>query len=378
MVALLSGLFLFNQTVLPRELSPIIESFIVPWNTIAIAAIYLALINQDLQNKKSLKNFGILSGALIWIRPVDFLAIVPYLVVLHYTNREKLNLKKIINDINKIITGASLMLIPLGVVNYAIHTNIFGGGYISLSSNIGVSFHNIVERFYWIFINGEAIWNDGPAIISVFPLVVFMFPLAIWLALFNAKKFAAPMALVVSNILIYLSYNDFSPHNVFRFNLIHYISWCFPVIICFGLLALLEALKARRYIAILMLVSTVALITRIHEVVVPISVVSDIKDSKIKLNLHSKVKIDGVDLIGYSDADWMRLTTTDFQLYVDGVKIDVFNGYKVSPIESGVRVIFNKPVAARIISIDVTSLLVDKSREFGDVRPVVFLYKIGI
>jgi hypothetical protein len=110
----------------------------------------------------------------------------------------------------------------------------------------------------------------------------------------------------------------------------------------------------------------------------PISAISEIKNSKIKLNLHTKSKIDGVDLIGYSYTDWMKLTTTDFHLKVDGVKIEVFNGYKVSPVEGGIRVIFNKPIVAKTIYIDATTLAIDDSGVLRDVKPLVFFYKIGI
>jgi hypothetical protein len=376
-VSLIAGLFLFVQTSLIGKVSPVIEAYIFPWNTVIISAAYLYLILLTREIKDNAIKIGLVCGLIIFVRAVDILPVVPFIIIGLILQKFYLNLGAFVKTLLKIFFSSLVFIIPLTLFNYILHGNVYGGAYTNLSINYGLGFDNLIDRFYWVFISPEAVWNDGPGVFKVFPYLLIIIPFFLIAVFSEHKKYLQPSVLIFFSLLLYLSYNDFSPHNVLRFRVIHYISWTIPVLLCIGLIGLMSTLKTKAFGKISLSFVFIVGIASTDQIVVGQNGAQVTRDGdRYVVRFNTPADIDGLDLIGDFDGNWMNLTTSDLEMRVDGKLFHVFNGYKATPTINGVRIIFNKNINPKEISFVVIKIISPLLDQDIKVIPVNYIYKL--
>jgi hypothetical protein len=371
--SLLAGLFIFKKALNIEEISPVIESFIIPWNTVVISAAYLAIISYSEIIKKNTLVIGLICGLVISVRMIDFIPLAFFLVTKLLYENDDLKIKLLL--IFKIFLASLNIIIPFLIINKIIHGNIVGGSYVELSNNIGLGFDNLINRFYWIAINSKEVWNDGNSLIEIFPFLILAPFALIYLAYTDYKKYLPLIILILVSFLMYLSYNDFSPHNIFRFKLVHYISWMIPILFLMSLVGFFEIINQKKYRLLILIGLIIFSLSKLNINISPnLSNEIIINKNNIEIKFSSESKINGIDLKGIFINDWMKLTTTDIKMNVNGRDLHVFSGYKLTPTNTGIRIIFNKNIKVYNLKFSIESISGTDLKNSITVMPVYFLY----
>lgn len=377
--AILIGSLLFPLTIEypanPMSV-PVLLQFTVPWNTIAVSAYYMAAL-LALQRSRSTPSrspdiiLGSLSILVLFTRPSDLLPLMVLGFAYLFTRiRQKDGWKNIVAGI---LAGSSVLSIFLVLM-----LAIYGGletPYSSLSNNIGLGFSNLPERFYAIYVDATPTWGENISIFSMQPWLYLAVPAAIiWFAIGGREALVTGL-MVLTSAIVYLSYNDFAPLNVFRFQLLHYITWALPVIsaagVC-GIWAITRRPELRWISLILVAASVLVAAYRVNPQALPVdssSVSIGESGTIVSLDLGSQRNLDAIDIVGATYTDWMTLTSNNFPLSVDDEILSVFDDYRIIPYNGGVRVIFNREISGQLFSLTVSDPLVLPSQP-GEVSVV--------
>jgi hypothetical protein len=94
--------------------------------------------------------------------------------------------------------------------------------------NIGFFSLPVTHKLYALLVDGEVFFGEyGTALLWRYPWLFLAVPGVVWWVRRDGIGAAACLATLVLNWGLYFSYNDFMPSAVYRFSLIHYISWGF-------------------------------------------------------------------------------------------------------------------------------------------------------
>lgn len=96
--------------------------------------------------------------------------------------------------------------------------------------HLGFFGYPISYKLYWIFVDGLPLFGEAePALLWRYPWM-FLLPVgAMWWVKRDGMNGVAALGTVVLNAGAYLNYNDFTPAGIYRFTLIHYLTWWFPL-----------------------------------------------------------------------------------------------------------------------------------------------------
>lgn len=375
-LSIVLALFATNFLLRTQAIPSIIEQFIIPWNTTPVAACYMILLYllSDRSTRPHHAALGIIVGLVFWFRPIDALPAILVVGVMATSYLRNRNYSIFLKSALRFLIGILTAIAPLTLLNLAIYGSSILGAYGSTSTSIGLSFYNIPERFFWIFADPSSVWNEGSGILDAYPWLYILLPFFLFAFLHQIKNIWPAFLLCISSLIIYLSYNDFSPHNVFRFHLIHYIAWMFPLFCGLGLYGIIQFVKTPEKYFIVVLAVWVGWVSG-TQAVIPIQVSNlAIKEGYFSITLPSNSNVSGVDVFGVISDDWMRTSTSDLRLEIDGRKLTPFNGYKVTPIKSGIRVIFNQKVYGQLINFQIPLQTFSIDYESASASPVYFLF----
>lgn len=205
-------------------------TMVVPWNTILtqtslIAGVWVVLTKKDALGVLWL---SLLAAVTVLARPIDALAFAPMLVFA--TWRIPAWRRRLVWG----LAGASLIAVTVGatiVLNFAI----FGHARtpydeVSLRS-IGFFGYPISYKLYWLLVDGRPLFGETePGLLLRFPWLMLGIPGVLF---FIEKERSAGVAVVLAIALnggLYLNYNDLLPSDIYRFTLIHYLTWFFPLL----------------------------------------------------------------------------------------------------------------------------------------------------
>jgi hypothetical protein len=86
-------------------------------------------------------------------------------------------------------------------------------------------------KLYWLFVDGGPLFREtDPALLWRYPWLAFAIAgAAFWV---KRERWAgvAGLAALGLNWLLYVNYNDLLPSDIYRFTLIHYLAWGFPLL----------------------------------------------------------------------------------------------------------------------------------------------------
>lgn len=208
-------------------------TLVVPWNTIPtqaalLAAVWLLLTRRDGAGVLLLSG---LAAATYWIRPGDAAFFAPLLVwsVLRLpTWRER---------VTRGVSGLALVAVSVaafGLLNLRLFGT-WGSPYEAVTwETVGFLSYPVSLMAYWLLVDGTAFFGEeGTALLFRYPWL-FALPAAAWWFVRTARGDAvAVLATVAAGWGFYTCYNDFVPSGIFRYSLIHYLTWSFPLL--FGL-----------------------------------------------------------------------------------------------------------------------------------------------
>ena len=381
-------LVLFGTLLIPISVEagglgsfPVMRQFVIPWNTIPVAAAYLWIIHllqtMETRPQTSLAAdlcLGMLAAFVLVTRPVDM---VPLVLAGAYYLWIRVRKTKPALHIGMATIGAVIIIGFVYLLMLLIHGGI-STPYSENSTGIGLGFGNLLERFYAIFISSAATWGEPLSVFTLQPWLFVLAPLAFCWAVLAPRAALLPVSLVFASCLVYLSYNDFAPHNVFRFMLVHYLVWMLPVLSAAGICGGLLLLRQKRWITIGLVAVALPILLSSYRVqprvVAPAEVVMEQAGSLpvYTLKFSGRRDIDAIDFVGSSPKDWMQLTLTQFDFTVDGQPMKVFADYRTVSIPGGVRVILNRDVDAQTIRLGLTDQVISPPTTTAGIRPVRF------
>jgi hypothetical protein len=367
------------KTPLPSDF-PIWSQFVVPWNTVPIAAIYMCIfcLMRDLGSVGGTGRdltLGALGASTLAFRPTDALALLPaggvYLWHRLRGGRPGLHL-------GAALAGALAVLIPAVVLTRAIHGGLTTP-YLEEARRIGMSLSDIHERAYAILFSSAVTFGEvDTALLELQPWLYVLFPLAMLWAARDVRRGFLPVLTAIVSLLVYLSFNDFWPFNFLRFFLIHYVVWLLPIVTASGIAGGLLLVRERRWKSGV-LVAGAILIGACHRVeprvLRPDAVRIDAEgpeSTKYSLFFNGTHDLDAIDLVGASSPNAINLTVLRIKVLVDGEPLDLFSGYRMIQLNGGVRMIFNRHVSARHVEFDLGADLGRHPRSADLVKPVRF------
>jgi hypothetical protein len=338
--------------------------FVMPWNTIPIAAIFMCLLCmvRDLRPDDSFwKDFltGVLVGAVVAIKPAELLPLsiigAGWLIITLRT------CERAWRRLGAAAAGTLIVGAPVLALSFRIHGGI-SSPYTRVVDSIGMQFGDFGERATNIFLDAGPSYGDAhSALIQVLPWFPLLAPLALVGAVLRPRMLLAPVALCVAEMFVYLAYNDFSPLNFLHFHLIHYLVWTFPVIAAAGMAT---ALSARHYPKQLVACGVAVAIgcgiasLRVTPKLVPNAGVewrSDAKGRHFDIRFAAPVSLDTIDFVP-SVADKGSRQRHPAAIEVDGKAQAFYRDYRIIDLPDRTRVIFQHPLHATRVSLTVSGI----------------------
>ncbi len=202
-------------------------TWVIPWNTLPVQAAFLAGLWLVLarRDRTALLALAGLGAATYLVRPSDAACFGPLLV---YATLRLPSWRE------RIVGGAAGLLIVASAVAAvaAVNLSVFGDWrtpYERMSvTNIGFLAYPYSYKLYWTFVDGETFFGEyGAALLFRYPWLFALVPGLVWLVRREGAAGAVAAGAVLLNVGLYVAYNDFLPSGLFRFSLVHYVSWAF-------------------------------------------------------------------------------------------------------------------------------------------------------
>ncbi|ACB73538.1 hypothetical protein [Opitutus terrae] len=208
----------------------IVYTQIVPWNTLATQAallvgVWLAIAQTGPRRLWTLA--GLASSSYL-VRPIDAVAFTPLLVfaVMRLDDwRARLT--------HGIGGGAviAMAVIGAGLINHGVFDAWRSPYEVVSAQAVGFFSYPISYKLYWLFVDGGTFFGEvEPALLFRYPWLVLALPGVIFWVRREGLAGAAGAAALGLNWLFYVNYNDLLPSDVYRFTLIHYLAWGFPLL----------------------------------------------------------------------------------------------------------------------------------------------------
>ncbi len=212
------------------------DSVVVPWNTLATQLTMLAGVWVVVRDEPGGGAGGF--GRRVWmlaglaagtylVRPVDVVAFGPLLAWAVWrvpTWRERVICG----------SGATALVMAAWAVVGVLNLRIFGTWrtpYEAASmETVGFFGYPVSYKFFWLFLEGMPLFGEvEPGLLWRYPWLWFAGPAAVWWVRREGAAGAAAVGAVAANAFVYLNYNDLTPAGIYRFTLIHYFAWWFPL-----------------------------------------------------------------------------------------------------------------------------------------------------
>jgi hypothetical protein len=208
-------------------------TLVVPWNTIPtqltlLAGVLILLTGSDGRRVVWLAGLAALTYL---IRPVDAVCFTPMLVwsVLRLSTwRERLTC----GAAGVAVVFAAVLVV--GLVNLAVFGN-WKSRYEQISLEVvGFGSYPALWQWFWLMVDGGSFFGEADtALLFRYPWVLLFLPGVLWWVRREGISAVIVMLSLLMNWGIYTRYNDFVPSGIFRYSLIHYVTWGFPLM--FGL-----------------------------------------------------------------------------------------------------------------------------------------------
>jgi hypothetical protein len=345
----------------PFQYVPIFQQFVVPWTTIPVAAIVAVLAWMAACVASSplrAAMFGALAGAIAPFRPLDMLLAAPLAASFlgaPSTSARTLPARVRFVEVarNAMILAVTAALGPLVLVawNLRIYGNVIGA-YGTAVQSYGFSIGVLPQKLTALFLDSAAL-NLEPhaAILERFPWIALA---AFGIALTWLDGWSVASALGVSivlQILVYACYADLSPHGLWRYGNIHYFVWMYPYLALFAFTALSRFRKRTQMRTLALIGAVIGMMVCVAFARQDIPASISIRDAGegnhiVAVAMAEPRRVNAIDLIGWTGPYY---DTLRFHVVVDGRDISRISEFRLLPADSGLRLLFLRPVRASSI-----------------------------
>lgn len=331
---------------------------VIPWNTIPTHFLSYAMIWLvgfcDLSRKR-IYAAALCLGLIYVCRALDAacMGLILAVVILQFPGwREKVKVG---------LVASVIVALPVGCI-LLINHSVFGSWstpYEAMSGRMGFGAYPFAKKLFLLLIDGRPIFREAnTAYFSHFPWLILA-PLGVIYLLRCYKKRAIGVLLsVVVTYGAYFSYNDFWPHNTFRFGQIHYLFWTLPILALFTYVGVKHSWKDRAgrwsYSLVVLILLPICFLS-LHEHVRG-RVAPPTDSSIMEINPTETQRVDWISFPGVSGAP---------KLYAAGRALLQFPEYVVPIRPDGTAVLLARAIQEKAIKIDVQSLTGLQSTEFG-------------
>lgn len=202
-------------------------TWVIPWNTLPVQAAFLAGLWLVLarRDRAALLALAGVAAATYLVRPSDAACFAPLLV--YATLRLPSWRERLVGGAAGLLVVAAAVA-AVAAVNVAVFAD-WRTPYERMSvTNIGFLAYPYAYKLYWTLVDGETFFGEyGAALLFRYPWLFAAVPGLVWLVRREGAAGAVVVGTVLLNVGLYVAYNDFLPSGLFRFSLIHYVSWAF-------------------------------------------------------------------------------------------------------------------------------------------------------
>lgn len=328
---------------------------VVPWNTLATQAMLLAGLWLVTARRGSgvVWQLGGLAAAAYVVRPIDAVTFGPLLVFA--TLRLPTWRARLVHG-----TGAAALIAAAVLAIAELNLRIFGqwrSPYETVSTQtIGFFSYPVNYKFYWLFVDGGPLFGEtDPALLWRYPWLAFVVAgAAFWVTRERAAAVAGLAALGL-NWLLYVNYNDLLPSDIYRFTLIHYLAWGFPLLFLLVAAALRHVRRSIRIqvgFVFSVVVLAVGLGLRLEERPVAVDSAAE-KGWRLPANRPLLVRFPGAPMERVID------------LRVDGQPLTEYSQYLVPYVPSNLQLLLGTRTAGTRLSVAAGSPLVHNQAQFA-------------
>lgn len=327
--------------------------FTIPWNSVPVAAAFMLVIvmMRTLRERRSVLPdivIGASAGLVAVTRPIDVIPLAP-IALIYLWRRLTPSIRW--RNLAAGVAGLLAVLGPVAVLMLAIH-----GGletpYAAKSAAIGLSLANIPYKAFIVLLDPST--AGGPlSLLEVAPLFYLAIPLAVVWAILDRRNGLVPVLMALAALVTYLAYNDFFPHNMFLFFLVHYFVWALPVLMAGGVAGLFLLVREKRHALLLVSAVIVPLLVaslRLKEVAVPAQVetAEETGGVRYRITMGRPRTVDAIDFRGIlSTRSATDVPLYDGDLRADGEDLALFKGYRAFTVRRGTRFVLTGPATAR-------------------------------
>lgn len=198
---------------------------VIPWNTIATQLALLSglWVMVATQGARTVRRLTGLAALAYLVRPGDAACFAPMLIwaVLRLPAwRERL----LGAAGGMAAIGATALAV--GLLNHAVFGT-WDTPYERMSwQAIGFFSYPALHKFFWLFVDGRPFFGEtDTALLFRYPWLFLAVPGAIFWVRTHGLAAVAALATLGLNWVLYVNYNDFLPSAVYRYSLIHYLTW---------------------------------------------------------------------------------------------------------------------------------------------------------
>jgi hypothetical protein len=220
-------------------------SLVEPWNTIPTLFLSYALIAYvGLSNptRTTILWGGVGLGLMYLCRPPDAACLGLILVVAILRVRPWSEMLKAGLAATAIM---SFFVVPVLLLNRSVFGS-WQSEYEKAGSAVGFGAFPFAPKAFALLIDAKPFFHlKDTALLSHFPWLVLLLPGALFFVRKYKWNAVGVLLSIAATYLLYLSFNDFWPGNIFRYHLIHYLFWTFPILALLAYLSVREGWKDR-------------------------------------------------------------------------------------------------------------------------------------
>ncbi|KJU86845.1 conserved hypothetical protein, membrane [Candidatus Magnetobacterium bavaricum] len=373
----------------------ILTNLVIPWSTIPTHALTYVIIYLMLFRQYKAVNVVVsyIAGTVIFLcRPGDVLFVVPCFVFNIVNVEDKAEIP------SRFITAVLSFLPLLGGVltfNKLFYDSYVLTPYLTSVSGTGFSFNNFLYKTYIIFIESYSFSGlSYGSLLGYFPWFVIILPGLLYAVKRYGWKILILIVSLLAPLLFYISYNDCDYSTIFKYLVIHYINWTFPLWALFAYMTVRYAwdfLSWRVFSFSLILPIVIALFIRLDVVKIncncDIYTVSQLQSYKnnqgyiikytggdktiLKVKFNHQELVNGFYLPGWPWGD----NTNMSRLTIDNELIKTGRDYKIFNSSVGGVVLFNRSHSFNILELSVNT---SDYKTFTLYRPEFFRLRFAI
>ena len=371
----------FGHALNPQDRYPgetLLRVWVEPWTTTLIAPLIAYLIwsvDRYLSSNHTPRIltccvWGCAGGVIAATRPVEAVILIPlFTYVLANILFGTFNHAKQPRLLTRVLCGGGLLTSGIFWVLFFLVFNIYvhgslEGRYFAVNAQ-GNGFHpmDIVEKFIAIFLDSQTLYNvSNAAIYKKMPWLALSIPAFIYVLLKGNAILRLVVITIILQFLAYLPYSDLLPNGLWNYQNIHYFKWTFAFsLVCMAWVGiqLVHGLQTRSKapwmvygVSFLVALPMLCLQNKLVDVN-GYQLVITTTQGTVDIVLHDEVPhtVELISLPFLTGTNESVYFGRENKVWVDGQEMKFVRDYRFLMADSGVQLLFIRPITARTIKI---------------------------